>query len=468
MAEIRFGTDGWRGVIANDFTRENVETVARAYAVALHRRDVAEKGVVVGYDARFLSDRNAGHVARVLSEAGIPVTLAWSLTTTPAVSHAVVALDAAGGVAVTASHNPPEYNGLKFKSPYGGSAGPEEIAEIAACLGEAVPRAARAPIREADVAALYRERLIASLPPKRDGRRLRIVVDPMHGAAQGLAADLLRERGHDVIEIRGDRNPLFGGVNPEPIPPHVDALGVAVREAGADLGLAMDGDADRIGAVTAHGDFFDAHRIFALLAHTMLASGERGRLVKTVSTTTLLDRIGADFGVEVTTTPVGFKYVCAEILKGDVLMGGEESGGLWTRGAIPERDGIRMALLLADAAAQMDRSLHEAWEQLTDRYGTVEYRRRDRVVPIERREEIESVAADCRTIDGVPVRRVDRRDGVKLIREDGYWLMFRFSGTEPLLRLYAEADSADACGRFLDEAEAHVAKAIGEPPTTHG
>ncbi|MDA1191397.1 MAG: phosphoglucomutase/phosphomannomutase family protein, partial [Candidatus Poribacteria bacterium] len=335
MTPITFGTDGWRGIIADTFTQANVERVARAYGVYLQQNGLRDQGVVVGYDARFLSDRMAGYVANVLSNCGAKVWLSNRICTTPSVSHAVVELGAAGGVMVTASHNPAEYNGIKFKASYGGSASPEEVERIAEWLDKEPNPTTPAPIEKTDIIALYERRLKASAPAP-EGRPLRIVVDPMHGAGARIAAAMLQERGHEIIEIHGSRDVLFGGLHPEPIPPHLNQLGDAVREYNADLGVAVDGDADRIGAVTAQGEFFSSHQIFALLAYAQLNAGESGRIVKTVSTTSMLDRIGEAFHVPVTTTPIGFKHIASEIERGDVLIGGEESGGLWVRGEIPE------------------------------------------------------------------------------------------------------------------------------------
>ena len=277
MGDLAFGTDGWRGIIAADFTRSNVERIARAYAAFVHENSAAERGVVLGYDRRFQSDRMAGHITRVLSDAGVPTWLASSPTTTPAVSQAVVTRGAFGGLVVTASHNPPEFNGIKFKSSIGGSASVEEVSAIARLVDGPVPTSAGASVTDTDLQAEHLRHLKATVPGCPGTRRLRIVVDPMYGAASGLTAPLLRARGHEVTEIRAQRDPSFGGINPEPMPPHTDALAAAVVDTCADIGVAMDGDGDRIGAVDARGQYFSPHRIFAMLAHAALSTGQRGR-----------------------------------------------------------------------------------------------------------------------------------------------------------------------------------------------
>jgi phosphomannomutase len=459
MTPIVFGTDGWRGIIGADFTRENVGRVARAVACALHDEGTAARGAVVGYDRRFLSARMAHHVAEELAAAGIPVSLSTGAVTTPAVSLAVVDRGHAGGLMVTASHNPPEYNGIKVKSAEGGSASEEQVARIAARVDATVASGPQATITEADIASAHLRRL-SSMHPSADARQpLRIVLDTMHGSAAGVAGAALRAAGHDVIEIRDSANPMFGGVYPEPIPPHIHMLQRVTVAENADLGIALDGDGDRIGAVTSVGEFFSPHRVLSLMALAALRRGEAGRIVKTVSTTGLLDRIGADMGAAVTTTLVGFKHIAGEIAKGDVLVGGEESGGIWAPGYIPERDGIRIGLILAEAVASLGRALHDEWAAITSQYGSWEYARRDLAIPAADRSVIEAKAKALTSVGGAPVERVDTTDGVKLLREDGYWLMFRFSGTEPVLRLYAEGSSPEMCEDLLGEADALVAAA---------
>ncbi len=456
MTPIVFGTDGWRGIIGDDFTLENVGRVARAVAASLHDDGVADRGVVVGYDRRYLSDRMGRHVAETVAAAGVPVTLSTSAVTTPAVSLAVVDGGHAAGLMVTASHNPPEYNGIKVKSAEGGSASEEQVGRVAACVDAPPRRRPPAALVEADIAEAHLRRMTA-MHPASDGRRaLRIVVDTMHGSASGVAGDALRAAGHDVTEIRDGANPSFGGVYPEPIPPHIHMLQRATLAQNADLGIALDGDGDRIGAVTSSGEFFSPHRILSLMARAALRGGDTGRIVKTVSTTGLLDRIAADLGAPVVTTPIGFKHVVREIGRGNVLVGGEESGGIWAPGYIPERDGVRVALILAEIVARLERSLDEEWTAIAEEYGRWEYARRDLAVPGVDGARVEADAAALTAVGGAPVARVDTTDGVKLLRDDGYWLMFRFSGTEPVLRLYAEGDSIAMCEEMLDAARSLV------------
>jgi phosphomannomutase len=459
MTPIRFGTDGWRGIIGDDFTRENVGRVARAYAATVLADGEGARGVVVGYDRRFLSDRMGRHVAEELAAAGVGVRLADSPITTPAVSVAVTLGKHAGGLMVTASHNPPEYNGIKVKSEAGGSASEEYVARVAAHMDQEAGGGGRGRVTVAPIGDDYARHVLALHRDESPARPLRIVLDTMHGSASGVAGRVLREMGHEVVEIRDSANPSFGGVSPEPIPPHIAMLQRVVLRERADLGVALDGDGDRIGAVTSDGEFFSPHRILSLMALTALRRGDAGRIVKTVSTTGMLDRIGEAFGAPVTTTPIGFKHIVREIEAGDVLVGGEESGGLWAPGYIPERDGIRMAIILASAVASLQEPLHEEWRAMTREFGAWEYERRDVPAPFDARERIEESALAVPSIGGAPVARVDSTDGVKLVRDDGYWLMLRFSGTEPVLRLYAEGSSRAMCGELLDTAERLVADA---------
>jgi alpha-D-glucose phosphate-specific phosphoglucomutase len=447
-AAIKFGTDGWRAVIAQDFTFANVRLVARAVAAYVQETGSTDRGLVVGYDTRFLSDRFAEAISAELAVAGIPVHLTEAATPTPAVSFAVSQLGAAGGVMVTASHNPPEYNGIKFKGSYGGSALPAMVERIEACLEAAAAGWTASAARPATVCRFDpRPAYFAQLRSLVDfdvlrRARLKLVVDPMHGAGRGYLRALLAEEGILADEIRGEFNPSFGGVNPEPIGANLEALSEAVRDTGAQLGVATDGDADRVGAMDEQGDFIDSHRIFALLLeHLVTRRGWTGDVVKTFSTTRMIDHLAAVHGLTLHETPIGFKYVCDYMLAGDVLIGGEESGGIGIKHHLPERDGLLCSLLLAEICATTDRLPSELVEDLMVRFGRHEFGRVDLHLRPGQKE-----AVLARLVATPPVELAGRRvaerhdlDGLKFLLEDGAWLLFRPSGTEPLLRTYAEA-----------------------------
>ncbi|HEX7127784.1 MAG TPA: phosphoglucomutase/phosphomannomutase family protein [Thermodesulfobacteriota bacterium] len=454
---ISFGTDGWRGVISRDFTFESVRMVVQGAMDAFPAPQLAA-GVLVGYDRRFLSDRYAAEAAAVVAGNGHVCRLAAGYLPTPVVAHAVKASGAGVGIVVTASHNPPEWNGLKFKEPFGGSAAPETTARIERAVASRVDPPAFLDLAEARrlkrvtafdpwpdyEAALWRQVDAEAIRGARAalGRPLRVVVDPMHGAAAAHLARLLSQAGADVVEIRGEWNPGFGGVNPEPVPKNLEALVEAVRREGALLGLACDGDADRIGAVDSTGRFVSSHQILALFLDDLAGrQGRRGRVVKTVSTTRMVERLAAAYGCPLTETPIGFKYVCAEMLRGDVLIGGEESGGIGLPAHLPERDGLLGGLLLAAIVARAGRPLEAVVGDLERRVGPHAYDRIDLEIAPEARHEVKArlERATVPHLDGLPVVERHARDGYKFILEDGAWLLVRPSGTEPVLRIYAEA-----------------------------
>lgn len=464
---IRFGTDGWREVIADGFTFERVRVVAAAMARYLQRQGLTSRGVAVGYDARFLSARFARAVAEVLAGAGIPVLLARRETPTPALAAAVVERGLGGGIVVTASHNPPEFNGLKFKPPYGGSA-TEAITAPIEEEANAILAAGRlglepCPLEEAVRAGLvepvdfiepYLGRILSRVDVEAIARAdLAVVADPMHGAARGVLAEALRRAGvRRLAAVREEANPGFGGLNPEPIEANLGPLQAAVREGQWQAGFAVDGDGDRIGMVDEAGRFVNAHQIFALvLMHLVEHRGLRGEVVKTVSTTSMIDRLAQRYGLPLTETPVGFKYVCARMLEGDVLVGGEESGGIGIRGHIPERDGILSALVMAELMASTGLPPSGLLEELTRRVGPHRYGRLDlHADEASRRALVRWLSEHLPDrVAGVPVREVKRVDGFKLVLEDGSWLMVRPSGTEPLVRVYAEAPEPDSLQALL-------------------
>jgi alpha-D-glucose phosphate-specific phosphoglucomutase len=466
VTQIKFGTDGWRGVIAEDFTYDNVRTVAHAIARYVVRAQQPEHGVIVGYDTRFASEYFARVAAEAVAATGTPVWLATDACPTPAVSLLVRLRGAAAGIQISASHNPYRWNGVKIKASYGSSASPAIVAqvesEIAKVLRDGVPSLPprKDLLHSVDVRTPYLETLdkLVDWGRLRDSK-LRFVIDPMHGAGRGLLRELFRRHGIDAAEIRGSRDPLFGGVNPEPIEPHIAALQQAVREGGFDAGLAADGDADRIGAVDERGEFVTPHQILSILLwHLAGARKLTGDVAKTFSTTKMVDKIAAKLGRKVWETPIGFKYICDRMLEGDIVIGGEESGGIGTKLYLPERDATVSALLLAEVMAWHGKRLGELVAMLQREFGEHHYGRVDLTVQDgQKRKAIEKLSDEkfAHFLDWPVVRREDL-DGVKIYLGDIGWVMARASGTEPMLRLYAETLRAETTRRVLEEAETLV------------
>jgi phosphomannomutase len=461
MDTIKFGTDGWRGVIAEDFTFANVRRVAAAVAQYICEEGEPDRGLIVGYDMRFLSAGFARETAEVLAAAGIPVWLSDAGTPTPAVSYAVVTRKAAGAVMITASHNPYRWNGIKFKAHYGGSADPAIITRIEHHLHRldragAPPLAATpAEVERVDLITPYLERLkqLVKLDKIRASGQ-KFVIDPMYGAGSGCIARLFKEAGISFREIHAEHNPLFPGLNPEPIEPHVEGLRRAVTEGKFDAGFATDGDADRIGAIDRTGDFIDSHKIFSiLLKHLTEDLGLRGDVVKTFSTTQMIDKLALKHRLRLHLTPIGFKYICELMLTHDILIGGEESGGIGIKGHLPERDGILNSLLLAQVMAEKKETLGELVEDLSREFGPHFYGRVDLEVELARAQAlVKQVAAGKFTeVAGLKVTSVQDLDGAKMLFGDSAWLLVRASGTENLLRLYSEAPSRELVKSLLEE-----------------
>jgi phosphomannomutase len=464
LDKIKFGTDGWRGVIAQDFTFANVQRVAEAIAQYVCVEGDPAKGLVVGYDTRFLSAEFARLASEAVAAAGIPVTLAGNATPTPAVSYAVVARQTAGAIILTASHNPYRWNGVKFKAPYGGSAAPSIMRRIEFHLHRldrtgTHPRKRRsASIQTVDLVSPYLERLkgLVHLDRIRSSGR-RFVIDPMYGAARGCLARLFDEAGISYREIHAEHNPLFPGMNPEPIEPHIEQLRQAVLEGGFDAGFATDGDGDRVGAVDRNGAFVDSHRIFSiLLKHLAEDLGLRGEVVKTFSTTEMVTKLARKYALPLHVTPIGFKYICELMLTRDVLIGGEESGGIGIKGHLPERDGVLNSLLLAEVMADCGRTLGELVQELTQEFGPHFYGRVDLEIDKDVAQRIVDLVGQKKInrIAGLKVTSVDSLDGAKLRFGNSAWLLVRASGTENVLRLYAEAPSAEQVKALLTEMEA--------------
>lgn len=469
---IKFGTDGWRDIIAQNFTYANVARVASAHAAYL----LAQGGtaVVVGHDTRFQGEGFAGVVADTMSAASLKVQLADGFIPTPVISFAVKHLRAAGGVMLTASHNPPAYSGYKLKGPYGGSATPAIVAEVEARLvnGAALPSQAsgrdRGEILPLNVQAAYYAALdsLLDLPTLR-GYRGRVFHDAMGGAGAGWIDGYLKHAGLPVEfqAIRGEPTPMFYGVNPEPIPQNLELTMQAMQsETGQSFAIVTDGDADRVGVVTAGGQFFNSHQIFAVLLKHLYDKGLRGRVVKTVSGSGIIDRLCEMLGLDLVETPVGFKYITDAFLEGEanpalaVLMGGEESGGLASRGHIPERDGIFNGLLLLEAVASSGKSLPELFSEIEALTGFKHfYGRNDlHLTSGQGREALSVRVSGLAELAGHRVLNVNSKDGVKLLLSGNAFAMLRFSGTEPVVRVYVEAQSEREQEEILAAATAIV------------
>jgi alpha-D-glucose phosphate-specific phosphoglucomutase len=480
---IHFGTDGWRAVISDTFTFHNLRLVAQAIADAVASEDwsngftspaqVDAKKVVVGFDTRFLSDRYAGEVARVLAGNGFTVLLAQSDAPTPAISYAVRNFGAAGGVMITASHNAPRYNGVKLKASYGGSASDEQCRRVEVYLNDNEVRG-RGP-NLMDYEQARRLGLIQKFNPipayYEHLRRLikfdligeapqRFVIDSMYGSGRGVIKGILQGTGCEIAEIRGEMNPGFGGVHPEPIEKHLRALAGAISTHMGDFGLATDGDADRIGAMDERSLFVDPHKIMALsLRYLVEKRNLRGPVVRTVSTTRMIDRLAEKHHLAVYETPVGFNHIADYMLRENVLIGGEESGGISFQGHIPEGDGILMGLLLVEIIANSGVCLNELVEDLLKEFGPVFYQRSDLRLnrPVSKAQMTNLLLDKAPShIGGEIVEHISSLDGVKYILRDDSWLLIRPSGTEPVLRVYAEGRSPEMVHELLGYGETVV------------
>ncbi len=466
-SRITFGTDGWRAIIAEDYTFDNVRTCAQAMAEYQQATGTAARGLVVGYDTRFASERFADAVAEVLAANGIRVYLSDRAQPTPVASYAILARQAGGAVVITASHNPALYNGFKVKPEYAGSAPPEVVQELERRIEaiQARPNGVkRLPLAEAERQGLVErfdatpdyvaqvERLV-DLPALR-AAGITIVADAMYGAGSGYFARLLSGGATRVIGIRQERNPAFPGINPEPITPNLALLFDTVRQSGAAAGLATDGDADRIGLVDEQGRFINQHQVFGLLLLYLLqVRGMRGDAVRSVTMTSMGDRFAEAHGFRVHETPVGFKYIGPRMTAVDAILGGEESGGFGFAGHIPERDAIVSGLFLLDLMVKLGKSMSQTLAYLQEQMGAWYYDRVDIQFPAQEREAITArvQSAQPKEIGSSPLARVNTIDGYKFIAEDGSWLLIRFSGTEPLLRIYTETTSPERVQRILEQ-----------------
>lgn len=465
---IKFGTDGWRGIIADDFTFENVRRVAGAIASYVVKYEQPQRGVIVGYDCRFASPRAAQEVSEVIAAAGIPVKLANDYSPTPAVSHAVKKQGAAGGVMVTSSHNPWNWNGVKFKGNFGGSATPAIMKKIEEELAAGVmPTGTAAAVDEVDLKKDYVAAVCAFADMDLIAKtKFKFAVDAMHGSGRGVLPGIFAERGVHFVAIRQEVNPLFPGFNPEPIQPHTAMLQETVVREKCDAGLATDGDADRIGAVAEDGSFVDSHKIFCVILRWLLERKKwPGEVVRAFNTTRMIDRIAAKHGRKLHETSIGFKYVADLMMEREILMGGEESGGIGYSRFLPERDGVLNSLLLANVMAEEGKPLGRLVADLQNEFGTHYYGRRDLHIPEDvKQNAIQRARADgTQTLGKYKVLRKEHMDGVKFFLDapkngNGAeaWVLFRASGTEPLLRLYTEAASPELVNEFLVTGENFV------------
>jgi phosphomannomutase len=473
---IKFGTDGWRGVIADDFTFANVRTAAAAIAAYIREKEDPAKGLCIGYDTRFGSKAFALACAEVVAAAGIPVELAGSITPTPALSYGVRERGAAGGIMITSSHNPAQWNGVKYKGWYGGSGKPSMIAAIESYLDKPLARGAQpAKIVEVDFLPSYLEAIkgFADLDLiAKSG--MKFCIDSMYGAGGTILSDIFAALGVEHVQIRANPDPLFPGINPEPIEPNIRALGEATVANRCQAGLCTDGDADRIGATDEHGDFVDPHKIYSvLLSWVLRRKGWPGAVTRAFNTTKMLDRIAKKYGRELIEHGIGFKYVVDLMLEREIVMGGEESGGIGFQRHLPERDGLLNCLLLANVMAEEGKTLGQLVADLQAEYGEHQYGRIDLHIP----DDIKNAAiARARALPpgdpifaGMPILRQENLDGVKFYLDNPEaktnpnaaetWLLLRASGTEPLLRIYTESCSKESVAKLLESARVF---ALGE------
>lgn len=463
---IEFGTDGWRGIIAKEFTFEKVQLISLGISDYLKNKS-GLKGktpkVVIGYDTRFLSDLFAKNAAEIFSISGIETIISETFIPTPVLSNAVVSRGADLGIMITASHNPYIYNGYKIKGPYGGSAIMDIINDIEDFVNAGInngiyPEKIKnisngtygnnygSGFKTGNFLADYKKQITGLIDTKQiNNIDFNILIDPMYGAGQNIFTSILREYGlRTIYEIHNIFNPSFGGINPEPIGINIKEAQDFVRQNKMKVGICVDGDADRIGAVGEKGNFISSHHIFAIVLADLIKNKKtKGRVIKTVTTSSIIDRMAQKNNLELFITPVGFKYIGEEIMKGDVIMGGEESGGLWTNGNIPERDGILMGLKLLEIMSKENKTLNQIIEELYEQYGYFTYGRNDYEVEIKERDNLKNLLKSKipSLIEKEKVKELITIDGFKYIMEDGSWLMIRPSGTEAVVRVYAESSN---------------------------
>ena len=473
--QIKFGTDGWRGIIAEDFTFDNVRICAQAVAEYLQQNGLSNRGLVIGYDTRFASEDFAAAAAEVIAGNNIKVHLCLKPAPTPVVSFTVPVTDSAGAIVITASHNPGSWNGFKYKSQDGASAPGDIISQIEAniaSLTRTLPLKGKGPgdgVKRLKLDRALKKGLVDYLDPspvyfdrlgqfvdvgKLRRQKLNVLVDSMYGAGIGYFRTILQNGDLRISEINAERNPSFPHIQPEPIARNLTKLSGLVVEQKADVGLATDGDADRIGIIDERGHFLTQHQVFALLCLYLLeVRGERGAMIRTVTSTMMLSRLGKLFNVPVYETPVGFKYVAPLMMEKNAIIGGEESGGYGFRGHVPERDAILAGLYFLDFMAETGKTPSRLLDYLYSKVGPHYYDRTDFHVSAAKRQAIlhRLRSTSPHTIGGSRVTGVDTADGFRFFLADESWLLIRFSGTEPLVRIYSEAESLERTKTLLDE-----------------
>jgi alpha-D-glucose phosphate-specific phosphoglucomutase len=464
MSAIKFGTDGWRGIIADDFTGENVRLVSQATVNYFEKqKNAVNRIVIVGYDNRSQSEYFALEAAKIAAAIGYRAVLSQQACSSPAVSFMVKKYSAAGGIMITASHNPPSFNGFKIKAFYGGPASPVIIAkveaELAALISLGTSFRSTSELKDGVVFEDFRPAFLGQLASLVDLDRIReanfkILIDPMYGSGAGYLSSILADIGiTDVVQIRGERNSFFGGINPEPIVQNMEATFDAVRQYKADIAIVTDGDADRVGAADSHGRFIDSHRIFAVvLKHLAEQRHWTGDVVKTLSTTQLINKLAEKYGRKLYETPIGFKYICDLMLEHDILIGGEESGGIGVKNHIPERDGVLIGLLVLEAMAFRGKKMEELIDEIMEEFGDHEYDRVDLHPDVDRWPDIRARLNEYqpRIFAGADVKLVSKVDGTKIVFDNDSWILLRPSGTEPVVRVYAEASSRERVKELLE------------------
>jgi phosphomannomutase len=467
-ATIKFGTDGWRAVIAETYTFDNVRLAAQACAEHFKATGTSVPTLAVGYDTRFGSDRFARAVAEVLTANGIRVLLSDRFQPTPVISYSVIDRKTDGAIIITASHNPGTDNGFKIKTAIGSSAPPEVVSDVERYIDK-LEALGSSGVRRMDLAQATSNGLLETFDatpaydaqiarlvdlPKLREAGVHVVADSMYGTGQGHFKRLLLGGRTRVDEIRNVVNPAFPGIAPEPIRPHVDELLRVVRESGADLGLATDGDSDRIGLVAEDGTFVNQHQVFGLLVlYLTEVRGLRGPAVRSLTMTSMADAYMEKLGQKVVETPVGFKYIGATMVEQNAILGGEESGGFGMQGHLPERDAIVAGLFLVDLMVELKRPMSRVLDYMREKFGDWHYLRLDVRYPPAEREAIAQRVSLARpeTLDGSPLSSISTLDGYKFYAADGSWLLVRFSGTEPLLRIYTETTSPERVQRLLQQ-----------------
>jgi len=463
--EIKFGTDGWRGIIGFDFIEEKVKIISNGISQYLNSKNKNKTTgceVIVGYDTRFLSNKFAETAARIFAENRISALISSSYITTPMLSYSVVKNNADLGIMITASHNPYYYNGYKIKGPYGGSATPNIVSEIEKkvnalnnvkdcepCLDKVGKNSGNGykDVSKLDLIPDYKKYILSLVDTDIiKGFKFPLLIDPMYGAGQTIYKDILQSLDpSEVYEIHSNINTSFGGINPEPIGDNLNEAISALKEKHCKLAICLDGDGDRIGAIGEEGNFVSSHHIFAIVLNYLVKYKKLyGKVVKTFTTSSIIDRICAKYNLELITTPVGFKYISEEILSGGVIMGGEESGGLWASGYIPERDGMLMGLILLEILCRQHKTVNEVLGDIYNEFGYFVYRRQDYKTDPYKKEKLIKLLSK-----GIPellknegAREPVTVDGYKYFLSDGSWIMIRISGTEAVTRVYVESSSS--------------------------